>query len=55
MSKSKPKKYFIEEEADDYADYIKERKNRRKQKRMRAALKTKDISTLVEFDEDEYR
>ena len=34
-------------------DAIEERKNKRRQKRINAALKTKDINKLMAYDDDE--
>lgn len=56
MSKSKHKKYDDWYETDEDFSFTKQReenKNRRKMKRMKAALKTRDIDTLLRYEEDE--
>ena len=58
MSKSKNSKYksyWDNEDLDENfspSKYKEERKNRRRQKRMRAALKTKNITQLMEYEDD---
>ena len=57
MSKSKNTRYnqFNEdlEEEISFSKYNEERKNKRRQKRINAALKTKDINKLMAYDDDE--
>lgn len=56
MSKSKNTRYNsydldLDEELS-FSKYNEERKNKRRQKRINAAIKTKDISKLMEYDEE---
>lgn len=57
MSKSKNTRYNqfnkdLDEEVS-FSKYNEERKNKRRQKRINAALKTKDINKLMAYDDDE--
>lgn len=57
MSKSKNTRYNqfnddLDEEVS-FSKYNEERKNKRRQKRLNAALKTKDVSKLIEYDDDQ--
>lgn len=55
MSKSSLKKFRKNDysEHDEYRDDPQERENKRKAKRVERALRTKDISALVEDDYDD--
>jgi len=58
MSKSKHRKHndwYDDYEEDDFysSKQREENKNRRKMKRMKAALRTKDIDTLMRYDEED--
>ena len=55
MSKSALKKFKKNDYSDheEYHDDPRERENKRKAKRVERALKTKDISSLVDEDEDD--
>lgn len=57
MSKSALKKFRKNDysDNDEYRDDPIERENKRKAKRVERALRTKDISALIEDDEDEYQ
>lgn len=56
MSKSKHNKHrdFLYEDEDEipYSRIREENKNRRKQKRMKAALKTKNIDQLLRYEDE---
>ena len=57
MSKSKNTRYNqfnddLDEEVS-FSKYNEERKNKRRQKRLNAALKTKDVNKLMEYDDDQ--
>lgn len=54
MSKSALKKFKKNDysDRDEYHDDPRERENKRKAKREQRALKTKDISSLIEEDSD---
>jgi len=55
MSKSALKKFRKNDysDQDEYRDDPRERENKRKAKRVERALRTKDISALVEDNEDD--
>lgn len=55
MSKSKHKKYYdyLDEEEISYSESKEQSKNRRKQKRIKNALKTKNIDDLIRYEEEE--
>lgn len=56
MSKSKHKRDYNNYDDDEFVSYNKvreENKKRRRQKRVKAALKTKDIDSLIRYDYDE--
>jgi hypothetical protein len=57
MSKSKNTRYNqFNEDLDEevsFSKYNEERKNKRRQKRINAALKTKDINKLMAYNDDE--
>jgi hypothetical protein len=52
MSKSKNTKYFHDEEEISPSKYNEDKKNKRKQKRILAAIKSKNISKLIEYEDD---
>lgn len=56
MSKSALKKFRKNDysENDEYRDDPRERENKRKSKRVERALRTRDISALLEDDEDDF-
>lgn len=54
MSKSKNNKFFRNDDEEiSPSKYNEDKKNKRKQKRILAAIKSKNISKLIEY-EDEY-
>jgi hypothetical protein len=58
MSKSKPKVYGRKDWNDDEPDYYyvdaKEQKQRRREKRMKNLIRSKNVDRLMEMDDDEY-
>ncbi len=57
MSKSKPKlgrKDWSEDEADYYYVDAKEQKQRRREKRLKNLIRSKNVDMLMELEEDEY-
>lgn len=58
MSKSKPKVYGRKDWNDDEPDYCyadaKEQKHRRREKRMKNLIRSKNVDRLMEMDDDEY-
>jgi hypothetical protein len=56
MSKSKNTRYnsdhYDQDEEISFSKYNEERKHKRRQKRLNAAIKTKDIRKLMEYDDD---
>ena len=56
MSKSKNTRYnsdhYDQDEEISFSKYNEERKHKRRQKRLNAAIKTKDIKKLMEYDDD---
>jgi len=55
MSKSKHKKYYdyLDEDEVSFSESKEQSKNRRKQKRIKNALKTKNIADLIRYEEEE--
>lgn len=57
MSKNKPKlgrKDWSEDEVDYYYVDAKEQKHRRREKRLKNLIRSKNVDMLMELEEDEY-